>query len=388
MRLGKLRQDQFAYEDMRVLDVVMMGHTEMWAAMTERDAIYANPDATDDDYMHAAELEAKFAEYDGYTAEARAGELLLGVGIAIDQHQGPMSNVAPGWKLRVLLAQALFSNPDVLLLDEPTNNLDINSIRWLEDVLNQRNSTMIIISHDRHFLNQVCTHMADMDYGTLKVYPGNYDDYMLASHAGARAAAGRQREGEGAGRRPAGLRAPLLREQVEGAPGHLARRSRSTRSRSRTFKPSSRQNPFIRFEFEKKLHNLAVVVESISKNYDRQHFQRTSASWSQPGERIAIIGENGAGKTTLLRSSAAAMLRHAPDHGTVKWAENANVGYMPQDHVRRVSGRRHADRLDRAVDARRRRRPDRCAACSAGCCSAATTSRSRSRCCPAARRAA
>jgi ATPase subunit of ABC transporter with duplicated ATPase domains len=181
VRLGKLRQDQFAYEDMRVIDVVMMGHTEMWNAMSERDAIYANPDASDDDYMHAAELEAKFAEYDGYTAEARAGELLLGIGIAIEDHAGPMSNVAPGWKLRVLLAQALFSKPDVLLLDEPTNNLDITSIRWLEDVLNQYNSTMVIISHDRHFLNQVCTHMADMDYGTLKVYPGNYDDYMLAS---------------------------------------------------------------------------------------------------------------------------------------------------------------------------------------------------------------
>ncbi|MFJ4289394.1 ATP-binding cassette domain-containing protein, partial [Cupriavidus sp. NPDC089707] len=155
IRLGKLRQDQFAYEDMRVLDVVMMGHTEMWAAAQERDAIYANPEATDEDYMKAAELEAKYAEYDGYTAEARAGELLLGVGIPTAQHQGPMSDVAPGWKLRVLLAQALFSNPDVLLLDEPTNNLDINTIRWLETVLNERNSTMIIISHDRHFLNSV-----------------------------------------------------------------------------------------------------------------------------------------------------------------------------------------------------------------------------------------
>ena len=129
VRLGKLRQDQFAYEDMRVLDVVMMGHTEMWAAAQERDAIYANPEATDDDYMKAADLEAKYAEYDGYTAEARAGELLLGVGIPTEQHSGPMSDVAPGWKLRVLLAQALFSNPDVLLLDEPTNNLDINTIQ-------------------------------------------------------------------------------------------------------------------------------------------------------------------------------------------------------------------------------------------------------------------
>src|SRR3954465_10254175 len=130
--------------------------------------------------MKAADLEAKFAEYDGYTAEARAGELLLGVGVPIEQHSGPMTNVPPGYKLRVLLAQALFSNPDILLLDEPTNHLDINTIRWLEGVLNSRASTMVIISHDRHFLNSVCTHMADLDYGKIQVYPGSYDDYMLA----------------------------------------------------------------------------------------------------------------------------------------------------------------------------------------------------------------
>ncbi|MBV8657642.1 MAG: ATP-binding cassette domain-containing protein, partial [Burkholderiales bacterium] len=144
VRLGKLRQDQFGYEDQRVIDVVMQGHLELWAAIKERDDIYANPEASEDDYMRAAELEGKVAEYDGYTAEARAGALLLGVGIPIEQHNGPMSEVAPGWKLRVLLAQALFSDPDVLLLDEPTNNLDINTIRWLEHTLNERNSTMII----------------------------------------------------------------------------------------------------------------------------------------------------------------------------------------------------------------------------------------------------
>jgi ATPase subunit of ABC transporter with duplicated ATPase domains len=181
VRLGKLKQDQFAFEDERVLDVVMQGHVEMWKAMTERDAIYANADATDDDYMHAAELEAKYAEYGGYDAESRAGSLLLGAGIEEKFHKGPMREVAPGWKLRVLLAQALFSKPDVLLLDEPTNNLDINSIRWLEEVLNAYDSTMIIISHDRHFLNQVCTHMADLDYNQIRIYPGNYDDFMLAS---------------------------------------------------------------------------------------------------------------------------------------------------------------------------------------------------------------
>ncbi|MCG1018294.1 MULTISPECIES: ABC-F family ATPase [Burkholderiaceae] len=326
VRLGKLRQDQFAYEDMRVLDVVMMGHTEMWQAMSERDAIYANPEATDDDYMRAAELEAKFAEYGGYTAEARAGELLLGIGIAIEDHNGPMSNIAPGWKLRVLLAQALFSDPDVLLLDEPTNNLDINSIRWLENILNERDSTMIIISHDRHFLNQVCTHMADMDYGTLKIYPGNYDDYMLAS--------AQARERQAAANAKAKERIADLQDFVR---RFSANKSKARQATSRLkqidkikieeFKPSSRQNPFIRFEFDKKLHNIAVLAEQITKKYDRMIFQSLDLS-VQPGEKIAIVGENGAGKTTLLRS----LLGNLPlDHGRVKWAENANVGYMPQD---------------------------------------------------------
>ncbi|HTJ95151.1 MAG TPA: ABC-F family ATPase [Pararobbsia sp.] len=326
VRLGKLKQDQFGYEEVRVLDVVMMGHTEMWQAMTERDAIYANPEATEDDYMRAAELEGRFSEYDGYTAEARAGELLLGVGIPIDQHNGPMSGVAPGWKLRVLLAQALFSNPDVLLLDEPTNNLDINTIRWLEDVLNQRNSTMIIISHDRHFLNQVCTHMADMDYGTLKVYPGTYDDYMLAS--------AQARERQVAANAKAKERVAELQDFVR---RFSANKSKARQATSRAkqiekikvedIKPSSRQNPFIRFEFEKKLHNLAVSGESMTKTYDRTIFRNLDLT-VQAGEKIAIIGENGAGKTTLLRS----LLGAAPvDGGSIKWAENANVGYMPQD---------------------------------------------------------
>jgi ATPase subunit of ABC transporter with duplicated ATPase domains len=217
-RMAYLRQDQFAYEDQRVIDVVMMGHEEMWACMQEKDAIYANPEATEDDYMHAAELD-HFAEYDGYTAEARAGELLLGVGIPTEQHNGPMSEVAPGWKLRVLLTQALFANPDILLLDEPTNNLDINTIRWLENVLNDRNSTMIIISHDRHFLNQVCTHMADLDYGKITVYPGNYDDFMEASTHGARAQKNANARAKD-DRRAAGLRAPLLGQQVQGQAGH------------------------------------------------------------------------------------------------------------------------------------------------------------------------
>jgi len=328
-RLGKLRQDQFAYEDMRVLDVVMMGHTEMWDAMAERDAIYANPDATDEDYMKAADLEAKFAEYDGYTAEARAGELLLGVGIPLDQHNGTMSAVAPGWKLRVLLAQALFSNPDILLLDEPTNNLDINTIRWLEDVLNQRNSTMIIISHDRHFLNQVCTHMADMDYGTLKIYPGNYDDYMLAS---AQARTQQLTANAKAKEKIAELQDFVRRFSANKSKARQAtsRAKQIDKIKVEDVKPSSRQNPFIRFEGEKKLHRLAVEAENIAKAYDRQLFRNFSIA-VEAGEKIAIIGENGAGKTTLLRCIGGDTCGLQPDAGRVKWAENANVGYMPQD---------------------------------------------------------
>ena len=328
-RLGKLRQDQFAFEEMRVLDVVMMGHTEMWAAMAERDAIYANPEATDDDYMKAADLEARFAEFDGYTAEARAGELLLGVGVAIEQHQGLMSSVAPGWKLRVLLAQALFSNPDILLLDEPTNNLDINTIRWLEDMLNQRNSTMIIISHDRHFLNQVCTHMADMDYGTLKVYPGNYDDYMLAS---SQARAQQLSVNAKAKDKVAELQDFVRRFSANKSKARQAtsRAKQIEKIKVEDVKPSSRANPFIRFDGEKKLHRQAVEVQSLTKAYDRTLFKNLDLM-VEAGEKIAIIGANGAGKTTLLRTLAPQVTGLEADRGMTKWAEHADVGYMPQD---------------------------------------------------------
>ena len=335
VRLGKLRQDQFAFEEIRVLDVVMMGHEEMWSAMTERDAIYADPEASEDDYMKAADLEAKFAEYDGYTAEARAGELLLGVGIPIEQHNGPMREIAPGWKLRVLLAQALFSDPDVLLLDEPTNNLDIHSIQWLEDILNERNSTMVIISHDRHFLNSVCTHMADLDYGEIRVYPGNYDDFMLAateSRARLMAANAKNKE-----------RVSDLQDFVRRFSANKSKAKQATSRRKLIEKiqgdavevrPSSRQNPFIRFEQGKQLYRQAVHVQSISKSYEglAAPVLNKFSIMVEAGEKIAIVGANGAGKTTLMRSIAGAAVSGLnPDSGDNKWAENANIGYMPQD---------------------------------------------------------
>jgi ATPase subunit of ABC transporter with duplicated ATPase domains len=329
LRIGKLRQNQFAYEDERVLDVVMQGHEEMWAAMTERDRIYADPNATDDDYMRAAELEAKFAEYGGYDAEARAASLLTAAGIDAQYHQGPMREVAPGWKLRVLLAQALFSKPDVLLLDEPTNNLDINTIRWLEGVLNEYDATMVIISHDRHFLNQVCTHMADLDYGQIKIYPGNYDDFMLASMQA------RQRVEQANAK--AKERIAELQEFVRRFSANASKARQATsrlkqieKIKIEDIKPSSRQHPYIRFEQAKKLYRGVVTVEELSFTYpgaDAPVLDNITFN-VEAGERIAIIGANGVGKTTLMRLLAGEL---QPGAGKIEWAENAQCGYMPQD---------------------------------------------------------
>lgn len=328
-RLGVLRQDQFAYEDYRVLDVVLMGHSEMWAAMSERDAIYANLEASEDDYMRAADLESVFAEYGGYTAESRAGELLLGLDIPLEQHSGLMSAVAPGWKLRVLLAQALFANPDIMLLDEPTNNLDINTIRWLEDVLNARDCTMVIISHDRHFLNSVCTHMADMDYGELRVYSGNYDDYMVAvTEVRASLLAGNAKKKT----QIVELQAFVRRFSANASKAKQAtsRAKQLDKIKLDEVKPSSRVNPFIRFDQTKKLHRLALEIEALSKGYGSEPLFKNLNLMVAVGERIAVIGPNGIGKSTLLKTLVGDL---TPDTGIVKWSENSEIGYFAQDHA-------------------------------------------------------
>ena len=329
LRMGKLNQNQFGYEDERVIDVVMQGHAEMWAAMTERDAIYAKPDATDDDFMRAAELEVRFAEYGGYDSEARASAILVEAKIGEELHGGPMREVPPGLKLRVLLAQALFSKPDVLLLDEPTNNLDIHSIQWLEGVLNESDSTMIIISHDRHFLNQVCTHTADLDFQQLKIYPGNYDDFMLAStQARARVEASNAKAKE----RISDLQEFVRRFSANASKARQAtsRRRAIEKIKIEEIRPSSRQNPYIRFEQAKKLYRSTVNVDKLDFTYPGTTTPvLKGVSFNvEAGDRVAIIGANGIGKTTLMECIAGHL---KPTAGNIIWVENAEPGYMPQD---------------------------------------------------------
>ncbi|KGK18555.1 ABC transporter ATP-binding protein, partial [Vibrio navarrensis] len=327
-RVAKLNQNQFAYEEFTVIDTVIMGHKELWKVKQERDRIYSLPEMSEEDGMKVADLEVEFAEMDGYMAEAKAGELLLAVGIPMEQHFGLMSEVAPGWKLRVLLAQVLFADPDIMLLDEPTNNLDIDTIRWLEDTLNERNCTMIIISHDRHFLNSVCTHMADLDYGELRVYPGNYDEYMTAAtQARERLLADNAKKKA----QIAELQTFVARFSANASKAKQAtsRAKQIDKIKLDEVKASSRQNPFIRFEQSKELFRNALEVENLSQGFDQDLFAGFNAIF-EVGERVAIIGENGVGKTTLLNTLAGVL---EPRTGSYKWSENSNIGYYAQDHA-------------------------------------------------------
>ncbi|MGH1461306.1 MAG: ABC-F family ATPase [Neptuniibacter sp.] len=326
-KLGVLSQDQFAFEEYSVVDAVIMGDTELWKVKQERDRIYSLPEMSEEDGMKVAHLESEFAEMDGYSAESRAGDILLEAGIAEEYHFGLMSQVAPGWKLRVLLAQALFANPDILLLDEPTNNLDIHTISWLERVLNQRKCTMIIISHDRHFLNAVCTHTADIDYGELRIYPGNYDYFMEASSL---------------------IREQLLMENAKKSAeldelqafvnrfSANASKAKQASSRAKKMekielaevKASSRKMPYIILKQHQKLHRQALILEDFGHGFDGEILFSEGNLILEAGAKLAVIGENGAGKTTFLRCL---MDELKANEGTIKWAENAEIGYCPQD---------------------------------------------------------
>ncbi len=325
-KVGTLSQDQFAFEDFSVVDAVIMGDAELWKVKQERDRIYALPEMSEEDGMKVANLEVEFAEMDGYSAESRAGDILLEAGIDEAYHFGLMSQVAPGYKVRVLLAQALFSNPDILLLDEPTNNLDIDTINWLATVLNQRKCTMIIISHDRHFLNSVCTHMADIDYGELRIYPGNYEYFLEASSL-----IRDQLQTENAKKSAEidELQAFVNRFSANASKAKLAssRAKKMDKITLEEVKISSRQTPSLRFKQDKKLHRQVLTLEELAHGFDEELFSQVNLIL-EAGARLAIIGENGAGKTTFLRCL---MNEINANKGVIKWSENASIGYCPQD---------------------------------------------------------
>ncbi len=325
--VGTLSQDQFAFENYSVIDAVIMGDAALWEVKQEREAIYAMEEMSEADGMRVADLEAQFGEMDGYTAESRAGEILLEAGIEESYHFGLMSQVAPGWKLRVLLAQALFANPDILLLDEPTNNLDIHTISWLEEVLNQRKCTMIVISHDRHFLNAVCTDMADIDYGELRIYPGNYEAFMAASSliqeqllAGNAKKAAEMEELQGFVNR--------FSANASKAKQASSRAKKLEKISLDEVKSSSRRTPSITLKQDRKLHRNALILEDLAMGFDDETLFKDGNLILEAGAKLAIIGENGVGKTTLLRCLVNEL---EANEGKIKWAENATLGYCPQD---------------------------------------------------------
>jgi len=338
-RIGILRQDQFAFDQYRVIDTVIMGNTTLWNAFVERDALYARPhdELTDADGMRLGELEGIIGEENGYTAEADAGVLLDGLDIDASLHERKMGELQGGQKVRVLLAQALFGNPSALLLDEPTNNLDLDSVHWLKEYLCEYHGVLIVISHDRHFLNSVCTHTADIDYQTIIMYPGGYDDMVLAKTQ-IRA----RMEAENA----------VREKKIAQLNEFIARFSAGTRSAQATSRKkeverlqtselakSNIQRPYIRFQVEVPSGRVPLEIKRLTKSYDDlKIFHHFSATVTR-GEKIALTGRNGAGKTTMLKSliyNAGKFIGDAEhafkiDSGHVGWGHEVTVGYFPQD---------------------------------------------------------
>ncbi len=340
-KLGILRQDQFAFDEFRVIDAVIMGNSALWKALQERDALYAKPheDLTDADGMRLGELEGIVGEEGGYTAESDAGALLDGLGIEIDLHERKMSELQGGQKVRVLLAQALFGNPTALLLDEPTNNLDLDSVHWLQKYLTDYEGVLIVISHDRHFLNSVCTHTADIDYETVIMYVGGYDEMVVA-----KTQIRSRIESENAQRE----------KKIAQLNDFIARFSAGTRSAQATSRRkeverlatselarSNIQRPYIKFEMKRNSGRHPLEIKSVEKSYDTlKVIPKFTASVTR-GEKIALMGRNGTGKTTLLKS----LIRNATgfiddsdrqfpiNGGQVIWGHEVTVGYFAQDHT-------------------------------------------------------
>ena len=340
-KMGILRQDQFAFDQYRVIDTVIMGNTALWKALQERDALYEKPhdQLTDKDGMRLGELEGVVGEEGGYTAEADAAILLVGLGVEDSLHERKMSELQGGQKVRVLLAQALFGNPAALLLDEPTNHLDLDSVHWLQDYLCEYHGILIVISHDRHFLNSVCTHTADIDYQTVIMYPGGYDDMVLAKM---QIRSSIEKDNAQREKKIAQLNLFIARFAAGTRSSQVTSRKKEVeRLQTSELARSNIQRPYMRFDMDRASGRHPVEFKGLSKSYDDLKVIASFGASIERGEKIALMGRNGAGKTTLLKS----LLRNAPghiedaekqfaiDHGKVTWGHEVSVGYFAQDHA-------------------------------------------------------
>ncbi|MBP2620239.1 ATP-binding cassette domain-containing protein [Streptococcus panodentis] len=328
-RLSVLRQNHFDYEEERAIDVVIMGNEHLYNIMKEKDAIYMKPDFSDADGVRAAELEGEFAELGGWEAESEASQLLQNLNIPEDLHYQNMSELSNGDKVKVLLAKALFGKPDVLLLDEPTNGLDIQSITWLEDFLIDFDNTVIVVSHDRHFLNKVCTHMADLDFGKIKLYVGNYDFWKESSELAAKLLADRNAKAE--------EKIKQLQEFVARFSANASKSKQATSRKKMLDKieleeivPSSRKYPFISFKAEREMGNDLLTVENLSVKIDGETILDNINFILRPGDKTALIGQNDIQTTALIR----ALMGEIDYQGTVKWGVTTSQSYLPKDNSR------------------------------------------------------
>ena len=333
-RMSVLKQDHYAYDEYEVLRTVIMGNQHLVDIMDEKDAIYAKPDFSDEDGIRAGELEAEFAELNGWDAESDAAKLLNGLGIGEEYHYQKMSELDPALKVRVLLAQALFGNPDILLLDEPTNDLDLASINWLEDFLAGFENTVIVVSHDRHFLNQVCTHIADVDFGKIQLYVGNYDFWYHSSQLALQLAKDANKKKE-----------EKIKELQTFIARFAANASKSKQATSRKklldkitledIKPSSRRYPYIAFTPDREAGDQLLLVEGISKTIDGEKVLNNVSFTVKKGEKIAFTGPNSAGKTALFQILMGEM---EPDEGSFKWGVTTTQAYLPNDNTQYFEG--------------------------------------------------
>lgn len=326
-RISSLNQNHFAFEDFTVMSTVIQGHAKLYEIMQEKDALYAKADFTEEDGVRAGELEAQFAEMDGWNAEADASALLQSLGISEDLHEKKMSELDEALKVKVLLAQALFGNPDILLLDEPTNGLDVATISWLEDFLADYDKIVIVVSHDRHFLNQVCTQMCNVDFGKIKMYVGNYDFWLQSSRLAAqmRADANAKKEEK-------------IKELNDFIARFSANASKSKQATSRKkqlekitlddIKPSSRKYPFVKFESQRDLGNDLLRVENVSKTIDGVKILDNINFTIRPGEKAAILSRSDLAQTTMMQILAGTL---KPDTGTVKYGQTVITSSLPRD---------------------------------------------------------